>query len=154
MTYSSLFNMTNIQFCCYGLGHEWDCINSMLVKLLLYVFSVFIELSLWTDTSPIPPKEILLLASTRTTIHSGLSCCVLRHTSFHTYDIPEEANTSWGCGWYMWGTRLDTSVKQSSRLSAGVPAAPLSALHTHTQNTGALPHWLLFASLSFVRHLS
>lgn len=130
--YSSIFNMTIIQFCCYGLGHEWDCINSInsvLVKLPLHVFfSIYWALGLWTNTAPIPHKEILLLASTRTTIHSALSCFLLRHTSFHTYDIPEEANTGWGCGWCVWGTWLDTSVKQSSRHLAGVPAAPLSAL--------------------------
>lgn len=85
----------------------------------------------------IPHKDIFVLASTNTTIHSALSCFVLRHTSFHTYNIPEEANTGWGCGWCVWRTWLDTSVEQSSRLVAGVPAAPLSALwhFSHTRTT-------------------
>lgn len=105
---------------------------------MTWVFSIYRALSLWTDTTPIPHMEILLLASTRTTIHSALNCLVLRHTSLHTYDIPEEANTGWGCGWCVWGTWLDTSVKQSSKLLAGVPTAPLSALrhftYSHTKH--------------------
>lgn len=124
----------------------------MLVKLPFHEFPVFIELCPWKRALPrTHTRKVFLLASTRTAIHSALSCFVLRHTSFHTYGIPEEANTAWGCGWCVWGTWLDTSVKQSSRHLAGVPAAPsFSILALRTQTYTRTKHRRL-ATVPFVR---
>lgn len=65
---------------------------------------------------------------------------MLRHTSIHTYNIPEETNLLLGyavCACVrVWWTWPDTSLKHTRRRPAGVPAAPLfntSAQCTQTQ---------------------
>lgn len=71
-------------------------------------------LSLWTATAP-SSKTLLgppLNTSKRTTIHSLLSLFMLRHTSIHSYDIPEETNI---------GARCARSVQQN--VAGHVPRA-------------------------------
>lgn len=114
---------------------------------------------------PITHSKILLCpplnTSKRTTIHSFLSLFMLRHTSIHSYDIPEEANTGGRCAWSVQQTWPDTSLKWSARLATGVSADPLfNYLALAYKHTDALPmllcsrifrlssschrHWLLY----------
>lgn len=114
---------------------------------------------------PITHSKILLCpplnTSKRTTIHSFLSLFMLRHTSIHSYDIPEEANTGVRCAWSVQKTWPDTSLKWSARLATGVSADPLfNYLALAYKHTDALPmllcsrifhlsnschrHWLLY----------
>lgn len=78
---------------------------------------------------PITHSKILLCpplnTSKRTTIHSFLSLFMLRHTSIHSYDIPEEANIGGRCAWSVQQTWPDTSLKWSARLATWVSADPL-----------------------------
>lgn len=106
---------------------------------------------------PITHGKILLCpplnTSKITTIHSFLSLFMLRHTSIHSYDIPEEANTGGRCAWSVQQTWPDTSLKWSARLATGVSADPLFnylAL-TRTQTHGRPSYTPLFLNLSFVR---
>lgn len=107
--------------------------------------SLHLSNSLLMDSyCPITHSKILLCpplnTSKRTSIHSFLSLFMLRHTSIHSYDIPEEANSGGRCAWSVQQTWPDTSLKWSARLATGVSADPLfNYLALAYKHTDALP---------------
>ncbi len=80
---------------------------------------------------------------------------MLRRTSIHSYNIPEEANTGGWCAWSVQQTWPDTSLEWSARLATGVSADPLfNNLALHTQAHGHPSRAPLFSSFLFVKFLS
>lgn len=94
--------------------------------------------------------SVHLLTQAKTNCSFFLSPFMLRRTSIHSYNIPEEANTGSWCAWSLQQTWPDTSLEWSARLAMGVSADPLfNNLALHTQTHGHPSRAPLFSSFSF-----
>ncbi len=148
---------------CHCMGwalDEWGLIDGALIWFQSHTGPCIHQtLSLWTANCPITHTaksfSVHLLTQAKTNYSFFLSPFMLRHTSIHSYDIPEEANTGGRCAWSVQQhgrTRPSSGVQGSQRECRQTLFSTI--WHSAHKHTDALPVLLYFPAFRFVKFLS